>query len=150
MREKLEEIWASGDAAVDAFLFEQGAVMHAARAALQRRVGISPTKLGVLGHLFVSGELSQSELQRRLAVDGAAGTRQVKQLEAEGLISRRDDPTDNRYTLVIITAEGAQRLHEAARRMREFATASLDGISAEELACMRRAMARMRNNLEKM
>jgi DNA-binding MarR family transcriptional regulator len=77
-------------------------------------------------------------------------TRQVKQLEAEGLISRRDDPTDNRFTLVIITAEGAERLHETARKVREFATQSLEGISPDDLACLRRAMARMRENLEKM
>ncbi len=150
MREKLEEIWASGDAVADEFLFEQGAVMRAARAAFHRRVGISATKLAVLGNLFASGELSQAELQRRMIIDGAAVTRQVKQLESEGLISRRDDPTDNRYTLVIITAEGAKRLHETARKVREFAAASLEGIDPEELACMRRAMARMRGNLERM
>ncbi len=150
MRGKLEEIWASGDQATDAFLFEQGAVMHAARAAMQRRVGVSPTRLFVLAHLYVLGELSQAELQRRLAVDGAAVTRQVKLLEAEGLISRRDDPADNRYTLVVLTPEGAKRLHEVGRRMREFASKSLEGVSPDELACVRHVMARMRENLERM
>jgi DNA-binding MarR family transcriptional regulator len=46
----------------------------------------------VLGTLFLFGESSQAELQRRLDVDGAAVTRQVKQLEAEELLSRRADP----------------------------------------------------------
>ena len=124
--------------------------MRAAKAVIHRRVGISATKLAVLGHLFVSGELSQAELQRRLAVDGAAVTRQVKQLEAEGLVTRRDDPADNRYTLVALTAEGADRLHEAARGMREFATQTLEGVSPEDLSCMQRAMVRMRANLERM
>lgn len=150
MHERLEEIWPRGDETTDEFLFEQGAVMRAARAAFHRRVGISVTKLAVLGNLFVSGELTQAELQRRLIVDGAAVTRQVKQLEAEGLISRRDDPADNRFTLVVLTAEGATRLHETGRRVREFAAASLEGVAAEDLASMRRAMARMRENLEKM
>lgn len=150
VREKLEEIWSRGDTAADAFLFEQGAVMRAARVAFHRNVGVSVTTLAVLGNLFVSGELSQTELQRRLALDGAAVTRRVKQLEAEGLITRRENPDDNRFTLVVITAEGAARLHEAARKVRDFATRSLDGIDQEDMECMRRGLARMRDNLERM
>ena len=104
----------------------------------------------MLGTLFLFGELSQAELQRRLDVDGAAVTRQVKQLEAEGLLSRRADPADNRFTLVTLTPEGKERLREAARTAKEFITMSLEGVSARDLACIRRAMVRVRANLEKM
>ncbi len=150
VEQQLEGLWPQGATATDAFLFEQGAVMRAAKAAFQRRVGLSEARLHVLGILFLYQELSQAELQRRLDVDGAAVTRQVKQLEAEGLITRRVDPTDNRFTLVALTGDGKARLREAADRVKAFISASLEGVSADDLACMRRVMARIRANLEKM
>ncbi len=114
--ERLERLWPQGNTPAEAFLFEQGAVLRAARTVFQRRVGISEARLHVLGTLFLFGELSQAELQRRLDVDGAAVTRQVKQLEAEGLLSRRANPADNRFTLVTLTPEGKERLRQAAKR----------------------------------
>jgi DNA-binding MarR family transcriptional regulator len=150
IEQQLEELWSQGNTPVDAFLFEQGAVMRAAKTAFQRRVGISEARLHVLGILFLFGELSQAELQRRLDVDGAAVTRQVKQLEVEGLLSRRADPADNRFTLVTLTPQGKERLRSVARTAKEFITMSLEGVSADDLACMRHALARVRANLEKM
>ncbi len=150
IEEQIEELWPKGDTRADAFLFEQGAVMRVAKAAFQRRVGLSEARLHVLGILFLFHELSQAELQRRLDVDGAAVTRQVKQLEAEGLITRRVDPTDNRFTLVTLTAEGKTRLREAADRVKAFITDSLEGVSEEDLVCMQRVMGRIRANLETM
>jgi DNA-binding MarR family transcriptional regulator len=38
----------------------------------------------------------------------------VRDLEAEGLVARRPDPTDGRATLVVITAAGRQRLRQLA------------------------------------
>lgn len=147
---KLEELGWQGNTPIDVFLQEQGAVMRAAKTALQRRVGISDTRLHILGLLYVLGEVSQAELQRRLDVDGASVTRQVKQLESDGLLSRRADPADNRFTLVMLTEGGKQRLREVARAARKFLNLALEGVSEEDLSCMRRAMARVRANLEKM
>lgn len=150
LEEQIGGFWPRSDTPADAFLFEQGAVMRAAKAAFQRRVGISEARLHVLGTLFVLGEQSQAQLQRHLVVDAAAVTRQVKQLEVEGLISRRVDPADNRFTLVSLTAEGMETLREAAQKVKGFLTQSLDGVSAAELSCMQHAMARIRENLENM
>jgi DNA-binding MarR family transcriptional regulator len=150
IEEQLEQLWPQGDTPADLLLFEQGAVMRAAKTAFQRRVGISEARLHMLGILYLFGELSQAELQRHLGVDGAAVTRQVKQLESEELLSRRADPADNRFTLVTLTPEGRERLREVARTAREFFVMSLEGVSAEDLACMRRVMTRMRANMENM
>jgi DNA-binding MarR family transcriptional regulator len=148
--DKIEEIWPKGDTRADAFLFEQGAVMRAAKAALQRQVGLSAARLRLLGTLFMHRELSQAELQRRLDVDGAAVTRQVKQLEAEGLVTRRVDPDDNRFTLVTLTSDGKAQLREATQRVKMFIQDSLEGVSEEDMACMQRVMAHIRANLEKL
>lgn len=148
--EQEEELWPRENTPAARFLFEQGAVLRTARAAMQRRVGMSEARLQVLGMIFRYGEMSQAELQRRLDVDGAAVTRQVKQLESEGLLVRRVDPSDNRYTLVTLTPEGTERLREVARMAKEFIAQSLDGISDEDLECVRAVTARVRANIEKL
>jgi DNA-binding MarR family transcriptional regulator len=149
-QEHAEEMWPQGNTPADAFLFEQGALMRAAKAVFHRRVGVSDSRLHVLGILHRFGELSQNELERRLDIDGAAVTRQVKQLQAEGLLSRRADPADNRFMLVTLTPRGGETLRDIARMAREFIAQSLEGVSQDDLAAARRTMARMRANLEKM
>lgn len=150
MREKLDEIWPKEKSPVDAFLFEQGAVMRAAKAVFQRRTGITEARLHVMGILFINGEISQAELQRQLNIDGAAVTRQVKQMEAEGLLTRRADPADNRFTLVTLTTEGADKLHEVAREFRAHVARCLNGISDEDMVCIQRVMKQIRTNIENM
>jgi DNA-binding MarR family transcriptional regulator len=148
--EQKDELWPRENTPAARFLFEQGAVLRAARAAFQRRVGMSEARLQALGMIFRFGEMSQAELQRRLDVDGAAVTRQVKQLESEGLLVRRVDPSDNRFTLVTLTPEGTERLREVGRMAKEFIAQSLDGISDEDLECVRAVTARVRANIEKL
>ena len=149
--ERMERGWPSGgDGPADAFLFELGALLRAAKVGFQRRVGISDARLFLLGMLHRRGEMSQNELQRRLDVDGAAVTRQVKQLEAEGLLSRRVDPADNRFTLVVLTRDGEALVREVARAAKEFVAEVLDGVSEEDLEQMRRTATRMRANIERM
>lgn len=148
--EESEGLWSQGTTPVDTFLFEQGALMRAAKAAFQRRVGISDARMHAMGLLYPHGELSQNELQRRLDVDGAAVTRQVKQLESEGLLSRRADPTDNRFTLVMLTDAGRAAVRETILTARQFALEALKDVSEADLACVRRTMAQMRSNLEKL
>jgi DNA-binding MarR family transcriptional regulator len=150
VEERPQELWGQGSTPAESFLFQQGALLRAAKAVFLRRVGISDSRVHALGVLYRYGEMSQNELQRRLDVDGAAVTRQVKQLEAEGLLSRRVDPADNRFTLVTLTAEGKETLREVVRTAREFIAEALKGISAEDLAGVQRTMTHMRANLEKM
>jgi DNA-binding MarR family transcriptional regulator len=148
--EQREDLWPRENTPAGRYLFEQGAVIRAARAALQRRVGMSEARLRMLGIIFRLGEVSQSELQRRMDVDGAAVTRQGKQMESEGLLVRRVDPADNRFTLVTLTPQGGERLREVARMAREFIAESLEGVSDEELECVRAVTARVRANIEKL
>ena len=148
--ERMEGLWPPVGTPADTFLLEQGALLRAAKGAFQRRVGISDSRLHTLGMLYRHGEMSQNELQRRLDVDGAAVTRQVKQLESEGLLSRRADPADNRFTLVTLTDAGRADLREVARAAREFIAEALEGVSAEDLECVRRTITRMRANIEKL
>lgn len=72
---------------------------------IEHQTGMSQTRLQILHELFYSEELSQAELHHRLGVEGAVISRIVKQLEATGLVTRRADPQDNRFTLVALSSE---------------------------------------------
>ena len=97
--------------------------------------------------LWRAGELSQATLQQRLRVDGAAITRQVKQLEEEGLVLRRSDPQDNRFTLVDLTEIGRQLMASLAGKREAFEALMTAGIGEEDIALMRRCLQQIRDNV---
>src|SRR5689334_5493953 len=71
--------------------------------AFERHMGMTRARWHLLKQLFSEDFLSQAALQQRAGVDGAAVTRQMKQLEEAGVVLRRVDPQDNRFTLVSLT-----------------------------------------------
>lgn len=118
-----------------------------ARRAFSALSGTSERRRQLLLLLHEHGELSHADLQRRLDVDGAAVTRLVKQLESEGLVNRRLDPADNRFTLVSPTENGsrvAADLHEARRR---FQRRMLAGVNRDEQKTAIRVLEQVRRNL---
>jgi DNA-binding MarR family transcriptional regulator len=114
-----------------------------------QQAGMSFSRILVLHELKHSGEVSQSELQRRLAMEGALLTRFVKEMETEGLVTRRVDPRDNRFTLVTLTPAGRQLLDGLSARTDELEARLLEGLSEEERAAMARGMERMLQNLSR-
>jgi DNA-binding MarR family transcriptional regulator len=114
-----------------------------------QRVGMSFSRILVLHELMHAGEISQTELQQRLGLEGALITRFAKQMEAAGLISRRVDPEDNRFTLVKLTPAGQQMLQEMGRLREEFDARLLEGVSQEERAGMIQAMKHIQDNLSR-
>lgn len=116
--------------------------------AFERYMGVSRARWHMLTMLLRSGEKSQAELVQALQVDGAAVTRQVKQLEEEGLITRRAAPHDNRFTLVALTPAGHRFIEERHGKREAFEARAIAGLSAEEIAVTRRCLARIRANIE--
>jgi DNA-binding MarR family transcriptional regulator len=113
----------------------------------ERYVGMGKARWGILILLWRAGELSQATLQQRLRVDGAAITRQVKQLEEEGLVLRRSDPQDNRFTLVDLTETGRQLMASLAGKREAFEALVTAGIGEEDIALMRRCLQQIRDNV---
>ncbi len=116
--------------------------------AFERHMGVSRARWHMLTMLLRSGEKSQAELVQALQVDGAAVTRQVKQLEEEGLITRRAAPHDNRFTLVTLTPDGQRFIEERRGKREAFESRATEGLSAEEIAVVRSCLARIRANVE--
>ena len=90
------------------------------------------SRLRLLAYMYGNGELSQADIQRHLEVDGATVTRQVKQLQAEGLLQRRVDPKDNRFTLVTLTEAGQGMVETLIGRGQEFQQLAIQNIEPEQ------------------
>lgn len=122
---------------------------HVLRTAFEGFVGVAMSRMRLLAYMYHrSGELSQADLQRHLEIDGATVTRQVKQMEAEGLLLRRADPKDNRFTLVVLTPEGKAMVESLIRRGQEFQALAVQDIDGDQLAAAVAVLAQMRCNLQ--
>lgn len=111
------------------------------------RSGISQARMLLLVKFRRTNEWSQAALVQQLGIDAAAVTRQVKQLEEEGLVQRRADPDDNRYTLVSLTPAGRALVEQLVHVREELEALSLEGIAPEDVAAARRALTRIRDNV---
>jgi DNA-binding MarR family transcriptional regulator len=70
------------------------------------RVGISPTQLNVLKLLDEIGELSLSELSRKLAAQNSTVTGIVDRMVQAGLVEREQSETDRRVWRIRMTEKG--------------------------------------------
>lgn len=106
----------------------------------ERRLGMSQSRVLLLHELMHTGEISQAELAQRLGMEPPLLTRFAKQMEVSGLLSRRVDPIDNRYTLVTLTPTGQQVFQHMMVLSREFESQLVEGLSEDERASMRQAL----------
>jgi DNA-binding MarR family transcriptional regulator len=83
-----------------------GRVFGAARANPLMSLNLTMRQLKVLLTLFRSGPLAGQELTAEMGVSLATVTGIVDRLAAQGLVSRREDPSDRRVRLLELTAEG--------------------------------------------
>ncbi|HEY0756365.1 MAG TPA: MarR family transcriptional regulator [Ktedonobacteraceae bacterium] len=106
----------------------------------ERRLGMSQSRIMLLHELMHTGEISQTELAQRLGMEAALMTRFAKQMEVSGLISRRVDPEDNRFTLVLLTQAGQQVFQQMMLFSREFEAQLVEGLSSDEQTAIRQAL----------
>jgi DNA-binding MarR family transcriptional regulator len=80
---------------------------HAAR----HQLGVSPTEIVALGHLYTAGPLTAAELATRLQIASASVTELVDRLEKTTYVQRQPHPTDRRKRLVTLTDHGHRAIH---------------------------------------
>ncbi|MBL4782237.1 MAG: MarR family transcriptional regulator [Porticoccaceae bacterium] len=66
-------------------------------------LGIGSGRISYLFMLYIKEGLTQQEMANRLQADKGAVARTLAQLEEQGYVSRRRDPTDKRVTRVYLT-----------------------------------------------
>jgi DNA-binding MarR family transcriptional regulator len=118
------------------------------RRCFDRHVGMSQVRRQLLTVLADEGEVSHAALAKRLGVDGAAVTRLVKGLESQGVVSRRLDPQDNRFTLASLTEAGHDLVARLQSGHRQYQELLLAGIGEDEQEAVVAVLERVRRNIE--
>ena len=113
----------------------------------ERCTGISSTRLAILQILCECNEINQSQLQKHINIDSAAITRHLKQLEADGMVTRHKNPIDNRETFVRLSEEGHQRIEGYKSEKQNFIQQILEGFSEDETQVLVDFLKRMQNNI---
>ncbi|WP_063684537.1 MarR family winged helix-turn-helix transcriptional regulator [Bradyrhizobium stylosanthis] len=76
----------------------------------------------------------QGVLADELGIEGPSLVRLIDLLQAEGLVERREDPTDRRAKTLHLTKAGAAKVEETNRILRRVRASLLRDIGPEELA----------------
>ncbi|MBX4910273.1 MULTISPECIES: MarR family transcriptional regulator [Rhizobium] len=94
------------------------------------------------------GELSVAQIARTLGLARQGVQRLADVLEGEGLIAYADNPQHQRAKLVLLTADGAERLGAIEVAQAEWANGVSAAFTAAELESARAVMARVMEILE--
>lgn len=99
-----------------------------------RPLGYGTARMEALSTIARSTEPSaQIAIAKRIGIEGPTLTRMLDTLEADGLVVRRQDPTDRRTKLIELTPEGEKALEEIMRVAHAFRATVLKSLSDEDL-----------------
>ena len=117
------------------------AVMRLARRLRGERSDTSLTisQIAALSTLERTGPLTPRELAAAERVQPPSMTRIAASLEAAGLVTRTDHPSDGRQVLLAASPAGAALLREDRRRRDAWLAQRLHDLPAEDLEVLRRA-----------
>jgi DNA-binding MarR family transcriptional regulator len=102
--------------------------------------GVTGRQVAVLIAIDDRVPLSQQEVARRLGVDRTTMVDLVDELEAKGLVQRRQDPADRRRNVVALTPAGTTALDGASRATQEAEQRFLAALSGTQAAAFREAL----------
>jgi DNA-binding MarR family transcriptional regulator len=94
---------------------------------------LQPVGYRVLRTIQRCGTVQSSAAADMLVVDRSVISRQVRQLEALGLVESRTDPDDGRARILALTEEGTRRMRSVNPTNRTIMHGLLSSWSAEEL-----------------
>lgn len=124
-----------------------GKTYHVATAIFEKTTGVTAARWRLLFLIHRQKTCTQKFLITEIRVDPGSITRQLKVLEAEGLIQRESDPVDNRLTRVALSPKGNAFIKRIYDARKTFLERMLDGIPAKDLDTLTRVLERMANNL---
>ena len=110
-------------------------VQQALRAAMDtalRRHGLTTPQYATMNALAEGGALSGAELARRCFVTPQTMNGIIVNLEAAGLVERREDPSDGRVLRVALTLAGRAQFDACQREVETIEERMLGGLRADE------------------
>ena len=122
-------------------LYATSRAVTQAYAPLLAPLGVTYPQYLVLLVLWQDDHLSVGEIGARLFLDSGTLTPLLKRLEAQGLVARRRDPTDERAVRVSLTPAGG-RLRGKAPGIAHDIACALD-VSAAEVSALRASLRRI-------
>lgn len=135
------------DGIEDALFQQLVAACAESKQSFDQHIGMSQARRRLIALVAQETEVSHAVSQQQLSLDGATVTRLVKQFETEGILRRRLDPSDNRYTLITLTASGQQLAARLKAAHSQFQMRLLAGITREEQEMVVRVLERVRSNI---
>ena len=119
-------------------------------AAFEVEVGHALPRWRILQALHEQKCVTQKQLARHLMMDPGALTRQMKTLEAEGLVTRRNSSEDNRLTAVALTPAGVKLIKAAQPLRKAFSRKALQGLPAKQLDTAMAVLERLEERFRRM
>ncbi len=99
-------------------------------------LGVTPRMWGALNVLDAEGAITQHALCQGIGMDPSSMVATLDELEAKGLVQRRQHPTDRRAHALHMTAKGRKTLssgRELARASQEELLSALDPAERQQL-----------------
>lgn len=112
-----------------------------------RAQGLSRARWQVLWHLAKHEGIHQAALAELLDVAPISLTRQVDNLEQEGLVERRADPNDRRRFRLYLTDRAQPALDKLRALASQTRQRALHNLGADEIAALQGTLDIMRRNL---
>ncbi len=114
-----------------------------------RKTGMPASRFALMRLLALAeGEMGVMDISRQLHVNAAAVTRQVKDLEGEGLARRRPDSEDRRRSYVSLSPKGKRLFAEIHQRTHEFEQSLSSVLGAEQMRATAVVLAKLRTFIE--
>lgn len=97
---------------------------------------------------FSERDVLQSEMARRLSIEGPTLVRMLETLAEEGFIERRQNPQDRRVKINTLTAKGHAAVRDIKRITDALRFEALHDISLEDMATTRRVLSAFMERIE--
>jgi DNA-binding MarR family transcriptional regulator len=108
---------------------------------------LKPRQFQILGLLHDHGGLAQSDLVHAMGIDPSILVTLLNPLEADGLVTRKRDPSDRRRHLVTLTAAGERHLASASRAQKETEDALFASLDDDQRQHLRALLLLLRDGL---
>lgn len=114
-----------------------------------RKIDQSAARMETLAAILnMPGDISQTDVARRLRIEGATVTRMIDILSKEGLVERRPHPTDRRINLVSVTPAGEREVERIFRIYDRLRDHLLQGFRPDEISHLQAMLDRMMGRLD--
>ena len=114
-----------------------------------RQVGVPASRFALMRLLAKADEgIGVMALARALGVNAAAVTRQVQEMEREGLVERHADPNDGRRSSLSLSPKGIELFARVHDRGHQLERSLVSVIGAEEMAAATAVLSRLRRYIE--